>query len=59
MRHGRKLVHWMTDSEKVKLIDKLIADFWEYNSEEDMRNGAVAMVTAILSVVEFGVESDG
>lgn len=48
----------MTDSEKVKLIDKLIADFWEYNSEEDMRNGAVAMVTAILSVVEFGVEAD-
>lgn len=44
----------MTDTEKVALIGKIIADFWEYNDDEDMHGGAVAIVTAINSVVEFG-----
>ena len=43
----------MTDTEKIELIGKMISDFWEFNSEEDMRAGAVAMVTAINTVVEF------
>lgn len=43
----------MTDSEKIQLITKMIVDFWEFNSDEDMRSGAVAMVAAINSVVEF------
>ena len=49
----------MTNTEKVKLISKMIGDFRELNSEEDMHNGAVAMVNAIFSVVEFGVKTDG
>lgn len=44
----------MTDCEKIKLISRMITDFWEFNSEEDMHNGAVALVTAICSVVDFG-----
>lgn len=44
----------MTDTEKITLISKIIADFWEYNSDENMKNGAVAIITAINSVVEFG-----
>ena len=43
----------MTDTEKVNLISKMIADFWEFNETEDMRNGAVSMVTAINAVVDF------
>ena len=43
----------MTDTEKVNLISKMIADFWEYNDTEDVRNGSVAMVTAIGTVVDF------
>lgn len=44
----------MTDTEKVQLISRIIADFWEYNEPEDMRNGAAVIVTAISSVVDFG-----
>lgn len=43
----------MTDPQKINLISKMIADFWEFNEPEDMRASAVAMVTAINSVVEF------
>lgn len=46
----------MTDAEKVKLIKKIIVDFWEFNSDEDMRNGAAVITTAICSVAEFGEE---
>ncbi len=42
----------MTDTQKINLIS-MIADFWEYNEPEDMKAGAVAMVTAICSVVDF------
>ena len=47
----------MTDTEKISLISKMIVDFREYNETEDMRSGAVAMVTAINSVVEFEEET--
>lgn len=43
----------MTDSEKLKLISRLITDFWEFNEKEQMEKGAVAMVTAICSIVDF------
>ena len=42
----------MSDSEKIKLISRMISDFWEFNEKEHMENGAVAMVTAIYTVVE-------
>ena len=43
----------MTDTQKINLIGKMIADFWEFNEPEEMKAGAVAMVTAICSVVDF------
>ena len=43
----------MSDTDKVRLISQMISDFWEFNEAEDMRNGAVAMVTAIYPVVEM------
>ena len=48
----------MSDSEKIKLISRMISDFWEFNEKEHMENGAVAMVTAIYTVVEMEA-SDG
>lgn len=46
----------MTDTEKVDLISKIIADFWGYSSDEEITTGAEAIVVAICAVVEF--ESD-
>lgn len=46
----------MTDSDKLKLIKKMIDDFWGFNEAEDMRNGAVAIVTAISTIVDFEEE---
>ena len=43
----------MNDSEKLILIDKMIADFWEYCSNEQQTAGAVAFITAISTVVNF------
>ena len=44
----------MTDSEKIELIDTMIADFWEYNTEEQRKNGAEAFITLIVTVINFG-----
>lgn len=44
----------MTDTEKVNLIDCIIADFWEYSSEEEIGKGAEAIMVAIAAVVNFG-----
>lgn len=49
----------MSDSEKIQLITKMIGDFWEFSSNEDMRSGAGAMVTAINTVVEFEEDGNG
>ena len=49
----------MTDREKLELIAVLIADFWEFNEKDQMENGAVAMITAINTIVEYGVKADG
>lgn len=46
----------MNDSEKVALISKIIADYWEYNSDEQMEAGAVTVITAINSVIDFGTD---
>lgn len=43
----------MSDSEKIALISKMIADFWEYHEKEVITAGAEAFVTAICSVVDF------
>lgn len=43
----------MTDTEKVALIATVIKEFWDYNDEKHMENGAMAMVTAISSIVDF------
>ena len=47
----------MTDTEKVKLISRIISDFWEFNDQEEAKNNAAAMVTAIGSVVDFGEDN--
>ncbi len=44
----------MLDSEKLALIDLMIGDFWEYNTEENQNKGAVAFIAAIASVLNFG-----
>ena len=43
----------MTDREKLKLIDNVIADFWEFLDENDQRNGSMVLISAIASIVEF------
>lgn len=49
----------MTDREKLELIAVLIADFWEFNEKEHMEKGAMAMITAINTIVGYGVKTDG
>ena len=43
----------MTDSEKLALIDTMIADFWEYCPDEQQAAGAMVFVNAISTVVNF------
>lgn len=43
----------MTDSEKVSLIDKMIADFWEFTNDENISVGAEYILTAISTVTGF------
>lgn len=43
----------MSDSEKIKLINQMIADFWEFHEGETITKGAETFVTAIYSVLEF------
>ena len=47
----------MSDSEKIKLIDEMIADFWEYNTDEQRKAGAEAFVSVIATVINFGKEN--
>lgn len=44
----------MSDTEKVRLIGKMIADLWEYHEADRITAGAEVVLTAINSVVEFG-----
>ena len=46
----------MNDTEKVKLIGKIIGDFWEYSSDDEINAGAATLVVAINTVVEFKSE---
>lgn len=48
----------MTDSEKIALIDIMIADFWECNTEEQRKNGAEAFIATIATVINFGKENE-
>lgn len=43
----------MTDSEKLALIDRMIADFWEWNETAERNVGAIHVLNAISSVLEF------
>lgn len=43
----------MTDNEKLALIDKMIADFWEWSETEERNNGAIHVLNAVSSVLEF------
>lgn len=43
----------MTDAEKIALIDKIIADFWEYSSKEKISAEAEHILTAISTVTGF------
>lgn len=43
----------MTATEKLALIDKMIAAFWEYCTDEQQTAGAAAFITAISTVVNF------
>lgn len=47
----------MTDHEMIDLIGVMIADFWEYNTEEQRKAGAEAFIAAIASVINFGKEN--
>ena len=49
----------MTDTEKIALISKMIADFWEFHDESKYATGAETFVTAIYSVTEFEGENTG
>ena len=43
----------MTDTEKIKLIGKMINDFWEFHTNELITAGAETFITSIYSVVEL------
>ena len=43
----------MTNDEKIQLINKMIADFWEFHDESKYATGAETLVTAIYSVTDF------
>lgn len=43
----------MTDSEKLALIDKMIADYWDCMTAEQQEQNAVGFLVAIQSVVYF------
>ena len=44
----------MSDSQKVLLISRIITDFWEFNDEQNQKDGAMALITAICSIVDYG-----
>ena len=48
----------MTDTDKVKLINKMISDFWEFHDESKYATGAECFVTAIYSVTDYDGEDN-
>jgi hypothetical protein len=44
----------MSDTEKIKLIQQLITDFWGFSSDDEVKQGAITLVTAIHSIIDFG-----
>lgn len=47
------MVMGMSDAEKIRLIRKVIIDFWRHNSVAQMKQGAVAVVVAIHTIAAF------
>lgn len=50
----------MSDTEKMLIVDRIIADFWEWNSdEEERKTGALHVLNAISSVLGYeGADHD-
>lgn len=48
----------MSDTEKVKLIDKIIADGLEYESVSQPKSYYLGLLYAITSAVDFGNETN-
>lgn len=48
----------MSAEDKVKLIGKMIDDFWGYSTDEDLKHGATVLIAAIATVADFGQEVD-
>lgn len=48
----------MTDSEKLALIKQLITDFWGYNTDEQVSQGAPVLIAAISTVLDFKEEKE-
>ena len=49
----------MKDKEKLDLIGCIISGFWDNHSDEEIKNNASAIVSAIATVVDFGGKEDG
>ena len=43
----------MTDSEKIGLIDRVIADFWEWNDTAERNLGAIHVLNAISTILGY------
>ena len=43
----------MLDSEKIELIEGMVGDFWDFLTEEQQKECAVALIVAIYSVANF------
>lgn len=48
----------MSDTEKLKLINKMIVHFWEMTDAENYRNDAFIILSAISTVVIFREETE-
>ncbi len=46
----------MTSNKKIALIKQLIEDFWGYNTDEQVTNGAPVLIAAISTVIDFEEE---
>lgn len=50
----------MSDTEKIRLVNQIVANFWAWNpDEEERKNGALHVLNAITSVLEYeGADHD-
>ena len=43
----------MTAEEKLNLLDSVVSDFLEWSSEEELKNGALAVLYNIITIIGF------